>query len=316
MRRDTVFTVLFILLLAIGVFAGTTGKITGIVTDVRNGEPLIGVNVFIDGTNLGATTDLDGNYVILNVPPGRYTLTVQYIGYQEQKVSNVAVSIDLTSRQDFQLGEQTLELDEAIVVEGTRPLLQKDITSSQSMVSSEEIDALPVTEVTDVLQLQAGVTRDAGGGFHIRGGRSNEIAYWVNGVAVTDVYDNSSGITVDNSSIQELQVISGTFNAEYGNAMSGIVNIVTKEGSPDYHGSLNIYADDYVSTHDDIFFNVGDYSPVANYNVQGSLSGPLPFTNNKVTFFANARYNYDDGFLYGRRVFLPTGEYAKANVDE
>ena len=125
------------------------------------------------------------------------------------------------------MSEQTLELDEAIIVEGERPLLQKDVTSSQSIVSAEEIAALPVTEMNDIIQLQAGVTKDADGYFHIRGGRTTEIGYWVNGVAVTDAYDNSNGIEVDNSSIQELQVISGTFNAEYGNAMSGIINIVT-----------------------------------------------------------------------------------------
>ena len=107
---------------------------------------------------------------------------------------------------------------------------KKDITSSQARVTSDEIKNLPVAELNDILQLQSGVTRDAGGGFHIRGGRSSEIAYWVNGISITDAYDNSRGLDIDNSSVQELQVISGTFNAEYGQALSGIVNTVTKEG--------------------------------------------------------------------------------------
>ena len=106
---------------------------------------------------------------------------------------------------------------------------------------------MPVSELDDVLQLQAGVTRGADGDFHIRGGRTSEIAYWVNGVSITDAYDNSRGIQIDNSSIQEVQVISGTFNAEYGNAMSGIINTVTKEGSNNYHGSILVYAGDHAS---------------------------------------------------------------------
>jgi len=294
----------------VNLFAGTSGKIAGRVTDVGNSEGLIGVNLFLEGTPLGATTDLDGYYVILNVPPGKHMLVVQYVGYQEQKIANVSVSIDLTTNIDIELYEQTLELDEAIVVEGERPLLQKDVTSSQAMVSADDIETLPVTEMNDVIQLQAGVTKDADGQFHIRGGRTTEIGYWVNGVSVTDAYDNSKGIDVDNSSIQELQVISGTFNAEYGNAMSGIINVVTKEGSPEYTGSVMAYADDYISNNTDIFYNIDDYNPIANHNIQGNLSGPIPGTNNMVTFFINGRYNYSDGWMYGERKYNTDGSWA------
>jgi outer membrane receptor protein involved in Fe transport len=303
-----------VLTLYVHAFGGTTGKIAGRVLDAKNNEALIGVNVFLEGTSYGATTDLEGYYIILNVAPGKYTMVVEYIGYQSRKLTGVSVSIDLTSRQDFELSEQTLELDEVIVVEGERPLLQKDITSSQSLVSSEEISVLPVTEVSDILQLQAGVTRGAGGEFHIRGGRSNEITYRVNGVSITDVYDNSAGIEIDNSSIQELQVISGTFNAEYGNAMSGIVNVVTKEGSKELHGSFMAYADDYLSSHNDIFTNIDDYNPVANYNIQGSLNGPIPLTGQKVTFFATARYDYSDGYFYGYDAYKPDGSKGDSSI--
>ena len=210
-------------------FAGTTGKITGIVTDKTTGEPLPFVNIIIVGTNLGAATDIDGNYVILNISPGNYSVKAQYIGYQAVLVENVSVSIDLTTTVDFTLSESAVELEE-VVVQGKADLLKKDVTSSQSLVSADQIEVLPVSEFNDVLQLQAGVTRDAAGDFHIRGGRSNEVAYWVNGVSITDGYDNSRGLQIDNYSVQELQVISGTFNAEFGNAMSGIVNTVTKEG--------------------------------------------------------------------------------------
>lgn len=252
-------------------FAGTTGKIAGKVTDKITGEALPFVNITVEGTNYGAATDLDGNYVILNIPPGKYSIKAQYIGYQAVLVQDVQVSIDLTSTINFELGESAVEL-EAVIVEGKKELIKKDITSSQSLVSSEQIENLPVLELNDVLQLQAGVTKGADGSFHIRGGRTSEIAYWVNGISITDGYDNSRGIEIDNSSVQELQVISGTFNAEYGNAMSGIINTVTKEGGRDFHGDIKVYSSDYASNFTSYFTHVDDFNPVANYNLQGSLN--------------------------------------------
>ncbi len=211
------------------IWGGTTGKLSGKVIDADTKEPMPFVNIILMGTNFGAASDLDGNYVMLNLPPGKYTVRAQSIGYQPMEYENVSISIDLTTNLDFELKATAVEL-EAIVVESRQDFVKKDVTSSQSLISSDQIEALPVSEFDDVLQFQAGVTRDAGGDFHIRGGRTSEIAYWVNGVSITDAYDNSRGIQIDNNSIQEFQVISGTFNAEYGNAMSGIVNTVTKEG--------------------------------------------------------------------------------------
>jgi outer membrane receptor protein involved in Fe transport len=306
MKVFRIATVIFIMLLLISnLMASTTGKIVGRIIDATSEETLIGVNVYLEGTSQGATTDLDGFYVILNIPPGKYTLVADYIGYQIQKRTGVSVSIDLTTTEDFSLSVQTLELDEVIVVQGDRPLLQKDITSSQALVSSDEIEVLPVNEVYEVIQLQAGVTTDADGGIHIRGGRTEEINYQVNGVANRDAYDNSVGVEIDNSSIQELQVISGTFNAEYGDAMSGIINVVTKEGSKTYEGSIMAFGEDYVSNNTELFPNVDAFNPTVN--IQGSLSGPIPFTNDQVTFFVMARYYDAEGYLYGFNNFQPDG---------
>lgn len=287
--------------------AGTTGKLTGQVVDEATGEGLPFVNIIIEGTNLGAATDIEGKYVILNIPPGKYNVKYQYIGYQSKVVNNVNISIDLTTTVDISLSETLLELGE-LVVQAEAAGIQKDVTSSQSLVSSEEIDNLPVAELSDLLQLQSGVTTDKDGGFHIRGSRSEEIAYKVNGISVTDSYDKSRGIEIDNSSIQELQVISGTFNAEHGEAMSGIINTVTKEGKSDFHGDIHLYSSDYVSNNTDLFMNIDDLNPVENYNIQGSLSGPVPFTSDKLRFFVNGRYNYDDGWLYGQRAYTVNGD--------
>ncbi|MEW6193656.1 MAG: TonB-dependent receptor [Bacteroidota bacterium] len=309
------FTIFFVSMafLTSSVFAGTTGKLTGKVTDKKTGESLPFVNITLEGTTLGAATDLDGKYIILNIPPGKYNVKFQYIGYQTIIVQNVQISIDLTTAQDAELEETSVELG-TIVVQGGVETIQKDITSSQARVTSEEISNLPVAEINDILSLQAGVTTDAGGEFHIRGGRSTEIAYWVNGISITDSYDNSRGIEIDNSSVQELQVISGTFNAEYGQALSGIVNTVTKEGGREYVGDVKVYGSDYVSNFTDYFVGIDKYNPVANYNIQGSISGPIPFTDNKLAFFANARYVYDDGHLYGYNNFTTTGDSADGEL--
>jgi outer membrane receptor protein involved in Fe transport len=294
-------------------WGGTTGKLTGKIVDAATKEALPFVNILVEGTNFGAATDIDGNYVILNIPPGKYSVRAQYIGYQPVVVQNISISIDQTTNLDFQLSETAVELEE-IVVQGEQELIKKDVTSSQSLISSDQIEALPVSELDDVLQLQAGVTRDAGGNFHIRGGRTSEIAYWVNGISVTDAYDNSRGIQIDNNSIQELQVISGTFNAEYGNAMSGIVNTVTKEGKREYHGSLLVYSGDHMSDFTEYFPHIDDIDPVSNYNFQGSLGGPVPFTDNVLTFFVNGRYYYDDGYLFGERRYNPDGTAGNGKI--
>jgi outer membrane receptor protein involved in Fe transport len=288
------------------IIAGTTGKVSGKAIDSRTQESLVGVNVILVGTVLGAATDFDGNFVILNVPPGRYNVRAQSVGYQPIVYSDISVSIDLTTRVNFELKESSVELD-AVVVEAKTEVLKKDVTSSQATVSFDQINNLPVAELTDVIELQAGVSKDADGNFHIRGGRTTEIAYWVNGISITDAYDNSRGIQIDNNSVQELQVISGTFNAEYGNAMSGIVNTVTKEGGIDYHGNVLVYSGDHMSNFTEYFPHINDINPFANYNLQGSLSGPVPLTNNAIAFFVNGRYNYDDGYLFGERKYNPNG---------
>jgi hypothetical protein len=287
-----------LLVLSIGAFAGTTGKIAGVITDAQTKEPLVGAAVVIEGTRLGAATNVDGYYVILNVTPGKYTLTVSSVGFKKKTITGVAVSVDLTTTQNVEMIAEALEQEE-VVVTAERPVVRKDLTSSEARVDASTIETLPVTEVQEVLSLQAGVTlgRD---GIHIRGGRTSEVAYWVDGISVSDVYDGGQSVQVDNSGIQELQVISGTFNAEYGQAMSGIVNIVTKDGDEKFRGSVSTYFGDYFSSDKNIYYNIDDFNWIANKNLQGSISGPL-FSG--ATFYLSGRFFKTDGWLYGNRVF-------------
>jgi len=296
-------------------WAGTTGKITGRVVDAQTGDPLPGVNIIIEGTTLGAATDVDGEYVILNVPPGTYSLVASMIGYQKMRKIQVVVRVDLTTRVDFELQQTVVDLGRTVEVVAERPIIQPDITSSRAILSSEQIEAMPVENFHQVLQLQAGVVQGSAGELHIRGGRSGEVVYMIDGISVTDPFSSGLGVSVENSAIQELEFVSGTFNAEYGQAMSGIINIVTKEGTEEYTGGLRAYFGDWVSDHDAIFYNIGDVKPTAVKDLQANLSGPVPLLGSKTTFFFNGRFLDSEGWLWGLRRYSPQDSNDFSNPD-
>lgn len=303
MKKTLLFLPLFLSLLLIfqtQVYAGITGKIAGKVTDAQTGEELIGINVLVDGTTMGAATGIDGTYIINNIEPGVYSLVFSGVGYQRQVVTNVRVSSDFTTRIDVQLSTEAIGL-ETVVVEAIRPMVRKDLTSSQTSIDDSQIKTLPVESINQLLSLQAGITKGAGGELHIRGGRSTEIAYNVNGVSAVNPYDFGRTVQISTNAIQELSVVSGTFNAEYGNALSGVVNTVTKEGGSKYTGTISYYTGDYVSNATDVFLNIDDLDPVNNQVVEGTFGGPIPLLEDNFTFFFSGRYNNDKGYLYGIR---------------
>lgn len=301
------------------VFAGTTGKLAGRLTSQETGEPLIGVNVMIMGTTLGAATDLDGNFYVLQIPPGNYSVRFTMIGYQALVVNDVRIKVDLTTKVDGVLSESVVGLNE-VVVQAERAIIQTDVTYSQANISSEEVDMLPVEEFEDVLALQAGVV-STGGEMHVRGGRGGEISYMIDGISVTDPYNAGVAVEIENNAIQELQFISGTFNAEYGQAMSGIVNIVTKDGDYyGYSGNMSVNGGSYFSnghqvdviqrkdsttalSSQNIFPNLGNlgFSNISDF--KGNLEGPI--FPGKISFFASGRYKQDMGYLNGQRIFHP-----------
>ena len=290
-------------LLVGSVFAGSaraqTGKITGRVVDAASGEALPGATVIIEGTTLGAATNFDGEYVILNIGPGTHTLLASMVGYATTRVENVEVSVDRTTRIDLQMREEVIQGEE-VVVEARRPLVEADRTTSASYIDSEAISNLPVQEVSDLLQLQSGVAYDAAGRLHLRGGRSGEVAYMVDGIPVTDQYRGGSKIEIENSWIQELQVISGTFNAEYGQAQSGVINVVTKEGGVQrFGGGVSTFVGSYLTTRDDVFMNSQNVG-ADQFNGQFNLSGPVKLLP-EGSFFVDGRYFRSDGWLYGQR---------------
>ena len=301
MNKKLLLTIICSVILFSGsVYAGNTGKISGKVTDEKTGELLIGINVVIEGTTLGAATDVNGNYIISNVEPGIYRVVASGIGYSKKIIAGVKVSSDFTTRLEITLSSETLNL-ETIVIQADAPLVRKDLTSSKTVVDAQQIQNLPVESIDQLLTLQAGITKGAEGEIHIRGGRSNEVDYTINGVSVSNPFDNSRTVQISTNAVQELSVVSGTFNAEFGNALSGVVNTITKEGSSNYNGFISFYTGDYVSSHKDVFYNINKIDPLNNMVAEATFGGPVPYTNNQLLFFISGRGSYDKGYLYGIR---------------
>ncbi len=274
------------------IYSGTTGKLAGTIKDAQTGEPLVGANVIIEGTNFGAATNVNGEYVILNISPGRYNVKFSFIGYETTIMQDVSITVDQTTILQIKLNPQSIQVDEVIVTART-PLIQKDVTSSISVITREEIEALPVATFTELLSLQAGVT-GSGSNLHVRGGRTNEVAYMIDGTLVDDPLLGGLATNINNDAIQEMSLLSGTFNAEYGDALSGVVNIVTRDGTDKFSAKLEARTSE---------FGVDRYSDLHENRVNGSISGPI--VSPEYNFFISAELNN-----YGS--YLPFG-YNKAS---
>lgn len=218
--------------------AGNTGKIAGHITDRETGATLIGVNVIVLNTVLGASTDGNGDYFIINIPPGTYTVKVMLIGYETITMADIHVSSDRTTTVDVRLKKTVLQGQE-VTVTAPKPIIEINSTSTSTSLDGKDIEYLPVANVDDLLKTVGGVVSQ-NGELHVRGGRSNEVSYMIDGVMFNDPMSGKSGQFVSTGAIEELVVVTGTYNAEYGNAMSGIVNVVTKSGSNDHKGRLRL----------------------------------------------------------------------------
>lgn len=321
------------------------GKLAGKVTDA-SGEPLIGANVVttVGTTPRGTTTDEEGKYFILNIPPGSYTVTASFIGYKALAQTNVGVNLDLTSTVDFRLERQTIE-GEVVTVMAEAPLVEKSRTSSRSSISTAELNnSLPVSDITELIETTPSVFNG-----YIRGGRKADSRVLVDGIDVSDTYfragegqgvsnnysvtNRSSGgeftaVGINSSSVSSLDIIAGTFNAEYDAASAGIINVTTREGTDETQAKLffrfspsgiknagpDVYADlsEYLAERDALLaseeqadrdeaaaytfdnrtiddIGYGDDLP---YEAEFSLGGPI---NNKTHYFGTVRFVEDHG---------------------
>ncbi len=272
MLRTWSFFSLILFVLPAAVFAQTTGKIAGQVVDATTGETLPGASVVLVGTTLGSATDIDGNYFIIGIPVGTYTVQAQFVGFQAQTVVGIDVNAGYTTELNFEL-QGGVELEE-LVIEYERPLIQKDAVGVPKIVDAEEIVTLPVRGAAEVAKIQAGVvSREGSSTLNIRGGRGGEVTYYVDGV--------KNGYRVPQGAVQQQEMLIGSINARYGDAMSGIINITTKSGTPDFFGSVEALS----STQFDAY----------GYNlVSATLGGPV--VGEKLNFFLAGEYTESADF--------------------
>lgn len=223
--RYCLFPVFMTLLWLGNLSAQNVGKIAGTVMDAESGGPLPGANVVIAGTMLGAASDVNGEYFILNIPPGKYELSASMMGYGKMVVVDVIVNVGRTTNIDFKLNDEILEMGE-IVVQAIRPDVERDKTSTSSIVRFDEVQKLPgMRDIGDVINLAADVIDG-----HFRGGRTGEEYYTLQGMGIVNPLDRSSAFQPIMSGVEEVEVITSGFGAQYGNAQSGVVNISMKEG--------------------------------------------------------------------------------------
>jgi outer membrane receptor protein involved in Fe transport len=265
---------------------GTTGKIAGKVTDAKTGAPLGGAIIKVDGTNMGAEADASGDYVILNVPVGTYSVTASYVGYETVKQTEVKVSADVTTTLNFALSEQTIITGEIEVI-SKRNVVPPD--QSGRIIEREAILNTGIRGIENIVAKTAGVVQDERGTeINIRGGRKNETAVIIDGVLTTNPLDGKSTAYVSNNLLQELAVLTGGFSAEYGNVLSGVINVTTRSGSTKYSGTAEVVSDN-------IFTKLLD-TRSQKYNLYSvNVGGPLIPTQKLkglLTFYAGVERNY------------------------
>ena len=299
MKTLTKILIALSFLMALGI-CQTSGKISGKITDKKNNAPLVGANIIIVQTQAGTSADEEGFFNLINVSPGKYSVRIMMIGYKSVTIEAVVVSVNRTTSLDIELKQSVIESQE-VVIYASKLSRKKDQTSSVKNISSEEIEILPVEDLGAVVNMQAGVV--AG---HFRGGRSDEVSYMIDGVPVNDAFGGVSAVSnLEVEAVKDLEIITGTFNAEYGNAMSGIVNAVTKDGNNNFHGSINTGYSTYVTENsrndEQVFIGLDPFGINSNSDIKFSLSGPV--IKDRVYFFSNFRTQDVNGHLNGIRRF-------------
>ncbi|MDZ7262723.1 MAG: TonB-dependent receptor, partial [candidate division KSB1 bacterium] len=305
--KKAIITLLIIWGMMSGLHAGTTGKLAGIVTDKNNGEPLVGVNIVIKGTTMGAASGMDGQYFIVNIPVGVYVVDATMIGYKKQSIANVVIAADLTTKIDFKLIEEPIAAGEEVVVVAERPLIQKDLTASIDITDAGQVRTLPVTNYKQVVDLQTGIVvvpirLDMAGpygqfdstpddGIHSRGGRTNETAYLLNGIAVKDPLWGAFFIDdLPILGLNQLVTYKGTYLAEYGEGMSAVMNMVSEPNLKQPTFNYTTFTDrlDFVNL-----------EKMNTYNHELVYQGTIPQTKDKLTSNLAVKYNTTDGRFWG-----------------
>ena len=257
--------------------AQETGKLQGRVADAASGQPIAGAQIAIAGTRLGNITNAEGFYFINNVPAGVHDITVQFIGYQAVTVRTQRVLAGQTITVDFRMQQSAVQIAPLEIIGETQPLVPRDQVASKNIVTGQTVEDLPVDNINQVIVLQPGVVEGGLKGFSIRGGRSGEEAVFVDGVLVRNFNTGTSNLTIGTNTVSEVDVLTGGFSAQFGEAQSGIVNFVTRSGGRRWNGALSLQTDEVAPKEWSIGFNRAELSiggPVwRNFSFFGAATG-------------------------------------------
>ena len=309
MQKKLLFFILCILLISVSLSAQTTGRLSGRVVDERN-NPIAYANVILQGTQIGAATDELGRFMIINITPGTYTVIVSSVGYARYVMENVRISLDETrTLPNISLQRATVDMEELRVV-AREELIERGRAGSGSSISAETITDVAVSDIEGLISLTAGVTRAPDGSLNVRGGRANEVVFTIDGMSVSDPVDGGRAMSIDLDAVADMRVMTGGFTAEFGNAQSGIVNIVTRDGTENWEGRVEGITDHLFtdgSNYDELRFSIGGPIPVYLFN--RSLRSKLTFFLNGAAAWGDTRFkdhyvtdpSYELRYLSGER---------------
>ncbi len=272
--------------------ASTGGKIAGVIKDAATGDGLPHANIVVVDTKLGATADEKGRFFILNVPAGTYTLKATYIGYADYTVEDVRVSADLTTNIAVELTSSDIQVEE-VVIRAERPIIDKTATNAVRIIDAEDLEILPLRGVSSVIALQTGVVEDEGT-LHIRGSRSDEIGYYVEGASVRNVVTGSSAVGLIDEALEEIQLQAGGFNAEYGGANAGIILQELRTGGSEWDFEILSESDNFTDDYEQRF---GTYS-YGYFNQVMTAGGPVVGNQKIRAFLAGQRRGIDSWPTY------------------
>ncbi|MCD4706947.1 MAG: TonB-dependent receptor [Candidatus Sabulitectum sp.] len=295
--------------IAMEALSASNGVIAGRVQQ-PDGEPLPGATVLLGGTPYGAMTDGLGEYVIAGLQPGTYSITARMIGRNSITVEEVTVEANSVSRLDFELKEDASG-STVIMVTESRSHILRDIPSTVFELDLSDMRIISSSGIIDMISEQPGVI-ERNGSLHIRGGRSEEVDYVLEGVSLISPMDNRLGFDVPVTAISNATLMTGGQSIEYGNSMSGVVDLVAKEGNENFSASVTGRMGDVSSrmlASEVVVFSEGidhDLCRTDLSSFEFSLSGTEPVTGSilpeiginlpeKITFSLTGQMNFSGG---------------------
>lgn len=236
-RICTAVLFLCVFLFGTQVAFSATGKIAGKVLDAETNQPLLGANILVEATTMGAASDDEGNYFIF-LTPGVYSLKVTMMGYDPYIITDLLVNVGLTTVANITLNPTVIE-GKVVTVIAEEPVIKTDVASSQTILQGEDVSAIPVSNFKQVLDKQVGIEDVDMRGLFMRGQRQYNISLMVDGQETRDNVDDQVYTNFNPDELEQVQINAGGFEASYGNATAGVISLVTKEGGNKYFGTFD-----------------------------------------------------------------------------